>query len=111
MPEELEVITKTVVYFLLFLLPVLILTVAIATASPKAESYMEERAKKAMRAWHSEGKARLRKHLPAFLAAYAIMAGLAIVLGRFDIIAALVGCPAVAAGMSYFFNRFRRAQW
>ena len=115
MPEEMDPILKAALYFAFFLLSVFILMAAIAVISPKAARHIEAAVKSIAQAWRSETwrselKSSLRRHTPAFLAGYAITAGLAIVLGRFDVYAALIGCPAVAAGAAYFFNRLRRAE-
>ena len=86
--------------------------VSVATAPMLSNTrlHTESAAQSALRGWHQKGGPLLRKYLPAFLAAYIITAGLAVVLGRFDADAALIGCPAVAAGTSYFFNRLRRSE-
>ncbi len=134
MPEELERIIKIAFYYatrrfgwywilyaiLAAILAIVVfgvvlslarrLSVATAPMFSDVRVHTENTIQSALQFWHRQGKMWLRKHLPIFVAAYIIMAGLAIVLGRFDADAAVLGCPAVAAGASYFFNRLRRAE-
>ncbi len=128
MPEELEPLLKAAYYyvartfgwwgilylilaaFALFLLLKLLhlLIVVVTPAAFKIEVRSATTGEAVLLAWRRQGKPWLWKYVPAFLASYIIVAGLAIVLGRFDADAALVGCPAVAVGASYFFGRLRR---
>lgn len=95
--------------FLFFALIRLLVT-ALEAIHPKVESRIEAKLESAVRFWHRQGRSWVRKYFPIFLATYIIMAGLAVVLGRFSIESALIGCPAVAAGASYCFNRVKRTE-